>query len=60
MTEGFIHNDFLLDTEAAKSLYHAFAENLPIIDFHCHLSPKDIAENRRFENLTSIWLAGDH
>ncbi|MFZ2052621.1 MAG: glucuronate isomerase [Candidatus Aminicenantales bacterium] len=56
----FIHEDFLLDTEEAKTLYHAFAENLPIIDFHSHLSPKDIAENRRFDNLTRIWLDGDH
>jgi len=58
--EVFIHEDFLLETDEAKTLYHAFAENLPIIDFHCHLSPKDIAENRRFDNLTRIWLAGDH
>jgi glucuronate isomerase len=56
----FIHDDFLLENEESKTLYHAFAENLPIIDFHCHLSPKDIAENRRFDNLTGIWLAGDH
>ena len=58
--EEFIHGDFLLDTDEAKTLYHEFAEKLPILDFHCHLSPKDIAENRRFENLTSIWLSDDH
>ncbi len=56
----FIHEDFLLDTNEAKALYHDFAEKLPIIDFHCHLSPKDIAENRRFENLATIWLEDDH
>jgi glucuronate isomerase len=56
----FIHDDFLLDTKEAQALYHGFAENLPIIDFHSHLSPKDIAENRRFDNLTEIWLEGDH
>jgi glucuronate isomerase len=60
MANVFIHEDFLLETDEAKTLYHAHAENLPIIDFHCHLSPKDIAENRRFDNLTKIWLAGDH
>jgi glucuronate isomerase len=56
----FIHDDFLLGTDEAKALYHEFAESLPIIDFHCHLSPKDIAENRRFENLARIWLSDDH
>ncbi|MGZ7065067.1 MAG: glucuronate isomerase [Candidatus Aminicenantales bacterium] len=56
----FIHEDFLLETNRARSLYHSFAEPLPIIDYHCHLSPRDIAEDRRFENLTGIWLAGDH
>ncbi|MGZ5496136.1 MAG: glucuronate isomerase, partial [Candidatus Aminicenantales bacterium] len=56
----FIHADFMLETKRARSLYHDFAEALPIIDYHGHLSPRDIAEDRRFENLTSIWLAGDH
>jgi len=55
-----ITSDFMLETEEARSLYHSFAEPLPIIDFHCHLSPRDIAEDRRFENLTRAWLAGDH
>jgi glucuronate isomerase len=58
--EAFIHEDFLLDTNEAKSLFHDFAEKLPIIDFHSHLSPQDIAEDRRFDNLTGVWLAGDH
>jgi glucuronate isomerase len=52
--------DFMLETDKARELYHTFAGPLPIIDYHCHLSPKDIAEDRRFENLTRIWLAGDH
>jgi glucuronate isomerase len=52
--------DFMLETEKARALYHSFAEPLPIIDYHCHLSPKDIAEDRRFDNLTQIWIAGDH
>ena len=56
----FLDDDFLLKGKFAQMLYHDYAKNLPIIDYHCHLSPKDIAENRRFENLTQIWLAGDH
>jgi glucuronate isomerase len=52
--------DFLLTTESARKLYHEFAADLPIIDYHCHLSPRLIAENHRFENLTEIWLKGDH
>ncbi len=56
----FLHEDFLLETSAARELYHSYAEALPIIDYHCHLSPKDIAENRQFKNLTEIWLTGDH
>jgi glucuronate isomerase len=56
----FIHEDFLLSNTAARRLYHDYAENEPIFDYHCHLSPKDIAENRRFANLFEIWLEGDH
>lgn len=56
----FIHEDFLLETEAAKELYHDYAKGLPIIDFHNHLPPKEIADDRKFENLTQIWLEGDH
>ena len=56
----FLTEDFLLKTEFAKILYHSFAKDLPIIDYHCHLSPQDIATNKQFENLTSIWLEGDH
>ncbi|HAL56996.1 MAG TPA: glucuronate isomerase [Bacteroidetes bacterium] len=60
MSKLFIHEDFLLDTKTASRLYHTYAESQPIIDYHCHLSPKDIAENRTFKNLTEIWLSGDH
>ena len=56
----FIHKDFLLDTKTGSRLYHNFAEAQPIFDYHCHLSPKDIAENRQFKNLAEIWLEGDH
>ena len=56
----FIHRDFLLTTKTASRLYHQYAEAEPIFDYHCHLSPKDIAENRQFKNLFEIWLEGDH
>ncbi len=57
---SFIHDNFLLTTKTAQRLYHEYAASEPILDYHCHLSPKDIAENRRFANLTEIWLDGDH
>ena len=56
----FIHEDFLLTNTTARRLYHTFAEGQPILDYHCHLPPKDIADNRRFNNLFEIWLEGDH
>jgi glucuronate isomerase len=56
----FIHEDFLLSNRTARRLYHTYAEDESILDYHCHLSPKDIAENRRFNNLFEIWLEGDH
>lgn len=56
----FLTKDFLLDNEFAKILYHDYASKQPILDYHCHLSPKAIAENKKFSNLTEIWLAGDH
>lgn len=52
--------DFLLQTETARKLYHGHAANMPIFDYHCHLSPKEIAEDRQFENLAQVWLYGDH
>jgi glucuronate isomerase len=57
---SFIHDDFLLKTKTAKRLYHQFAEDQPILDYHCHLPPQDVAANRRFANLAEIWLEGDH
>src|SRR5512143_2592532 len=56
----FISDDFLLTTDRARKLYHQYASDEPIIDYHCHISPKDIAENRRFNDLFEIWLEGDH
>ena len=56
----FIHDEFLLSTDAARKLYHEHAEQQPIFDYHCHLPPEDLATDRRFENLTEIWLEGDH
>lgn len=56
----FITDDFLLQNEFAKKLYHGFAAGLPIIDYHNHLPPNEIAQNRVFENITQVWLAGDH
>lgn len=56
----FIHDDFLLTTRAASRLYHKYAEAEPIFDYHCHVPPQDITENRRFNNLFEIWLEGDH
>ena len=57
---GFITDDFILQNETAKKLYHTYAKNLPIVDYHCHLDPKEIYEDVRFENITQVWLAGDH
>ncbi|MVB11220.1 Uronate isomerase [Caprobacter fermentans] len=56
----FMDEDFLLTNDTAKALFHEFAEKMPIIDFHCHISPKEIAENRNFENISQVWLGGDH
>jgi glucuronate isomerase len=52
--------DFLLSTDTAKHLYHKIAADLPIIDYHCHLDPREIYEDRQFENITQLWLGGDH
>ena len=57
---SFIHDDFLLSNEAARRLYHEYAASEPILDYHCHLPPRDVAENRRFADLFEIWLEGDH
>ena len=60
MARAFIHDDFLLQSPTARRLYHEVASPLPIIDYHCHLAPGDIACDRRFANLFEIWLEGDH
>jgi len=57
---SFIHDNFLLETKTAQRLFHKHAAPQPIIDYHCHLPPKDVAEDRRFANLFEIWLEGDH
>lgn len=56
----FMTEDFLLDTEFARRLYHDYAKDQPIFDYHCHLPPQQIAEDYRFKNLYDIWLKGDH
>ena len=57
---SFMDDDFLLTTQTAQRMYHNCAKQQPIIDFHCHLSPQEIYEDRRFENITQVWLGGDH
>lgn len=56
----FMDENFLLQTETAQKLYHEHAAKMPIFDYHCHINPKDIAEDRRFKTITEIWLYGDH
>ena len=56
----FLDKDFLLNTETARKLYHEAAESCPIIDYHCHINPREIWEDRRYENITQVWLGGDH
>lgn len=58
--KDFLDDDFLLTTPTARALYHEYAEALPIIDYHCHVEPREIYEDRRFENLAQLWLEGDH
>ena len=56
----FMDKDFLLETETAKHLFHDYAEDLPIVDYHCHIPPKDIYENTRFNDLAEVWLGGEN
>ena len=58
--DTFIHDDFMLTNDYARELYHESAEKMPIIDYHCHLVPKMIADNYQFHDLTEVWLGGDH
>lgn len=60
MKSVFIHDDFMLTNDFARELYHESAEKMPVIDYHCHLVPKMIADNHQFQDLTEIWLGGDH
>lgn len=56
----FMDKDFLLTNEVAKELFFDVANTMPIVDYHCHIDPKEIAEDRKFENITQVWLGGDH
>ncbi len=56
----FLSEDFLLSNKTARTLYHSYAAKMPIYDYHCHIDAKDIYEDRRFENITDVWLSGDH
>ena len=56
----FMDKDFLLSTDTAKELFHDYAEKAPILDYHCHIDPKEIAQDRKFDNITQVWLGGDH
>lgn len=58
--KAFMDKDFLLSTETAKKLYHEYAAVMPVLDYHCHLNPQEIYEDRKFENITQVWLGGDH
>ncbi|MGE6630042.1 glucuronate isomerase [Bacillus sp. NPDC077027] len=58
--KAFLDEQFLLNSQTAEKLYHEYAKDLPIIDYHCHLSPKEIYENKAFRNITEAWLYGDH
>ena len=58
--KAFMDKDFLLETETAKHLFHDYAEPLPLVDYHCHISPKEIYEDRRFDNLVEVWLGGQN
>jgi len=56
----FMDKDFLLESETAKKLYHEYAAQTPILDYHCHINPEEVAKDRRFDNITQVWLGGDH
>lgn len=56
----FMNEEFLLDNKTAEKLYHNYAEDMPIIDYHCHLDAEEIAKNKKYKNITEIWLGGDH
>ena len=60
MKTNFIHDNFLLENKYAEELYHNYSKNQPIIDYHNHLPPQQIEEDKIFENITNVWINGDH
>lgn len=58
--KGFMDENFILTNSTAETLYHEYSEKMPIIDYHCHINPKEILENKKFKNITEVWLYGDH
>ena len=60
MKMKYMDENFLLDTAAARELYHEHAAKMPIIDYHCHLPPREIAEDKRWDDIAQVWLGGDH
>lgn len=56
----FLDQNFLLSTGVSQQLYHTYAAGLPILDYHCHIDPRELWEDRRYENLTQLWLGSDH
>ena len=60
MKKFFIDDDFLLTTKQARELYHGHAEKMPVIDYHCHLPPAEIAGDTRWDDIADVWLGGDH
>lgn len=58
--KAFMDENFLLQNETAQLLFHKYAKETPILDYHCHINPREIAEDRKFENITQVWLGGDH
>lgn len=58
--KAFMDKDFLLETETARKLFHDYAEKTPVLDYHCHINPKEIAQDRQFDNIAQVWLGGDH
>ena len=56
----FMSEDFLLTTPTARTLYHQYASAMPIVDYHCHVSPQEIFEDKHFSDITEVWLSGDH
>lgn len=58
--KSFMDENFLLTTETSRKLFHETAKKIPVLDYHCHINPEEIAQDRRFENITQVWLGGDH